>query len=258
MRRAGWAALAAGLVAAAALAAAPSKDEKSPAALGVPVSYRFDLDRRREGWPDYDTSMLLVRSARKLRPLYVTGRGSGGEMQVAFKDLGGLESALTTRGAGALLDMATTKEAFTVRLDHWHAPAADAARTAGTDWLARPARPAIVLVGEALTSWGFALGQDKRPLKETYVAVLKGTLAVGDRTRRIEAPVTVRFIYLDSSGKPARMVVAGGLKLAGSDLGLGGDDAGELEVAFSVEGYTTFLEEQPLPVLEELDLPPLQ
>ena len=251
------AALAAALACPGAAAGAAARDERSPRTLGVPVAYRFDLDKPRKDWPDYDTSMIVFRSAGKRRPLYVTGRGSDGQMQVAFKDLGGLESALTTRGAGALVDLATTKESFTVRLDHWHAPAADAARTAGADWLRQRARPAFTLRGEALVSWGLALGQDKRPLHETYVAVLKGSLAVGQRARPIEAPVTVRFIDQDATGKPPRMAIAGDLKLAGSDLGLGGDDAGDLQVAFSVEGYTTFVDDQPAPApaIEELDLP---
>jgi hypothetical protein len=132
---------------AAAAPAAPKKDGLTTTrSIGGALSFPFQPDQRRAArLPGYCTSYAVMRSAGKLRPLFLHGWGEQGAIQVTYGNEGGLKEDVTLSASGAgtlLLNGQNTK------------PAADWERFACGEWLLKEKGDAPLRIAiEALRGW---------------------------------------------------------------------------------------------------------
>lgn len=253
-------ALVLGVMAGAALAA-PKGGGPSHAELGVPMVYTFAPVRP---CPGYETSLLVLRNERKLRPLFVTGRGApvdakstDGRLTVSFTNPKDIGSILEHGGTAGLVDLATATGRFAVRFSRTSHGEADVERTVCTEWLGRPERPEVTLWVERVTDFKAAEDRQGRKVPDAYDVVLSGKLEVAGRAIPLKSPARATFIEAVPS-KGIRPSLRLDLEFAfqGADLGLTGDDAGDIRASITTVGFTDFGEVRQ-DLLEHMELPDL-
>ncbi|MEX0652573.1 MAG: hypothetical protein WD534_02385 [Phycisphaeraceae bacterium] len=175
-------------------------------------TYAFAPDK-----PRYPTTVVVVRNERKLRPLFLSGRG---ERQFQFN------AARPGRSGGE----------FALIGSRYSVGGADYERMAGTAWLTQSERPPLALVVNQIERWR----QD--PDHETRAIVhVRGAIHVGDHRVGVNGPAQVTFRFRGKEQgpeAPKRMDISARFEVAGRDLGLTGDDAGPITIEFHGAGYT--------------------
>ena len=206
-------------------------------------AYVFGLDEsgKRVGGK-HDTTLLVLRNASKLRPLFITGRAVKGTVAVAIGEASDLGVADLLGGA------ARATGAFTVTFDRYASSRFDLARRVGTAWLGMEPRPALTLTAKALTEWRRRADRKKHKRTEEFAAVLLGTLACAERTASLRVPVSVSLVEGRGGRRktPPLLILRADLTITGADLGLTGDDAGPIQVYLRCEGVGV-LRERPRP-----------
>ena len=217
------------------------------------VVYSFERERP---WPRHDTSRATFRSDAKLRPLLLVGRNLGGSMTFRFEqaaglgDLGGVEIDLGDAKV-------TTSGGFSVVWDRY-SDSPDAERMACADWLKRECRYHVILKIDSMKDFRQADG-DKAPRgSEVFQARVHGALQLADKVveegqaaryvvRRavdIDTPATLTFRDGAASAEKgvthASLTLRGAATLKGGQIGLTGDDAGDVKLQFMLTGYTDF------------------
>lgn len=261
-RRWRWCALALVLGTAAGAAWAGAKGAgPSMADLGVPMVYTFAPVKP---CPGYETSLLALRNERKLRPLFITGRGApvapkspDGRLTVTFINPNDIGSILEHGGTGGPPDAATARGRFAVRFTRYSHGEADLQRTVGTEWLGRTERPEIVLAVERVTQFKAAEDRHGHPIPETYDVLVQGKLEAAGRSVAVKVPARATFIEaVPSKGIRPSLRLDLEFTFQGADLGLTGDDAGDLRAEVSTVGFTDFGEVRQ-DLLERMQLPGL-
>jgi hypothetical protein len=246
-----------------------AKDKKSedkvdhPDVLLKNVSYTFDPVDEQQRWPTWPSCVVGLRDGRdnpdrRLRPLFVTGRGLEGRLSVKFADMDELEGF---EGLGELASAAETSGTGSAVLDTWAGGRPDAEDFVGSDWIAAKDRPALLVKVTEILQWSATT--DKRTSSgapKTFSARISGEIRVARSRVEGEAPnqtivydteKKVRFegakaevaffdLGIIKERKVSGMTVRGWPKVKGSDLGLTGSDSGDVEVYFSITGYTDF------------------
>lgn len=246
-----------------------AKDKKSenkvdhPDVLLENVSYTFDPVDEQERWPTWPNCVIGLRDGREdpsrtLRPLFVTGRGLDGTLSVKFTNMGELEGF---EGLGELASAAETSGTGSAVMDTWAGGRPDAEDFVGSDWIAARDKPALLVKVTEITQWSATT--DRRTssgARETFSARVSGEIHVArsrvegdapDQTIVYDTDKKVRFegakaevaffdLGIVKERKISGMTVRGWPKVKGSDLGLTGADSGDVEVYFSITGYTDF------------------
>ncbi len=215
-------------------------DRSGKVITGVPTGYSFA--RYFKGrWPGYQTARITLRNPKKLRPLYLTGHNKEGKITLTFQDLGDLESMAEDVEMAAFLDYAKCVGSYTVRLDTYSAADCDLERFVGTEWLKQEERPAIEVDIKKISNWV----RPEKVVKNNKTGVVEstqhgvkvtGSIRVGDKSHPFTT-VARATLWEPAEGSPAKLFVRFRMKVKGSDLGLTGDDAGELDMYFASCGF---------------------
>jgi len=192
----------------------------SPAAPTMAFVFGEDERGRRIGGK-HDTSLLIIRNPRKLRPFFITGKALRGTIRVALRE--DLEPDMA-----GIVEAATTTGSFTGNFTRYASSHFDLERRACTDWLRRDPWPEITLKVKALADW-VPVQKRKKKKAECYKVNLRGELSVAGRAATLDVPAQVT-IQPGKGRQPLLLVVESDFKLNGSVFGLGGDDAGPLNL----------------------------
>ena len=209
------------------------------------VTYVFQRGKRPN--PGYDTARITFRSAKKLRPLFLSGRNQDGSLTVVFPELGVAESLVDTAEMAELVGYGRTEGEARIVFDRYGDAPADHARFVGSAWLGGEPRPPVVLLVRSVSNWRPKKGPkgDGDPYAPAaFTADLAGALEVAGHRAEFatEADVSLRHaVHSETRGSsPAQMTVRARVMVKGSELGLVGDDAGDIQVAVMFAGYTDF------------------
>ena len=218
----------------------------------------------------HDTAVLTLRNRAKLRPLFVTGRGQAGSLEVVFEDVGDMQGLVDSGDVAELLDYGKTRGKARIAFEEYSASLPDADRTAGADWVKADAPPELVLTIKAVRGWAPQTpkpeggdGADEEGASRRYGVKIQATLAAGERTAAIEAPgeATLAAPGAGKGGEAGRMILRGTFTFQGADLGLTGGDAGEMAGTFEAVGLRAYApaeaeelgEAMSVPSLDEMD-----
>lgn len=257
--------LALGLAAAAigsAALAAPKGGHPTHVELGAPTVYTFTPVKP---CPRYETALLVLRSERKLRPLFVTGRGApvpadspDGRLTVTFLDPTDIGALLEHAAPGGRMDPAIARGRFAARFTRYSHGEADTERTVCTEWLNRPERPEIVIRVERVTGFKGAEDRHGRPVPDAYETIVEGKLEAAGRSLALKVPARATFVEAEPS-KGIRPSLRLDLEFAfqGADFGLTGDDAGEVRASAALVGFTDLVGREAKDLLDHMALPDL-
>jgi hypothetical protein len=248
-------------------ALAGGKDKKSdaPQNTGVMLSTISFETLREDEWPELDLGSIGFRNPRALRPLYLAGRGYGGTISVHFDpDAEKLGDFTGEKKLGKLLSAAKTTGELKVICDEYSLSDAGHEQFAARELIAATPRPLVAVEVKNIRQWvPMSRQRTSAGVRTRYQAVCDGSVALVrrewsgeglDRTKTDEVLKTARFegakveiLFKDITVPYGRstltlgaMIVRGTADITGSDLGLTGRDAGEMEIRFSVEGMTDF------------------
>ena len=188
-------------------------------------------------FPKYCTSRITLRNPRKLRPLFLGGRGQNGILAFRPLDmerLGKIAAEVDLDNLAGLAELATASGAVSAQFDMIAAGVCDLDRFACADWLRQDVRPRFSFQVESLTQW--KVHDAKRPEATEYQANLKARFSAGERGAEINTPAVVTIIAATPETTP-HIVIRCRFALVGAELGLSGDDAGELQAAAMLAGY---------------------
>ena len=172
--------------------------------------------------PRFMTTMVFITNPRKLRPILLYGRGERGSLR-ADPD-----------------NTARNQADFSVLADRYDTAAVDTDRMAAGTWVARERgdRPSVrVRVREISGVERREEGRDRR----RYRASFRGELEADGRTVPFTSEGTLRFTdagRVQGHRASARVYLSTSFTVRGQDLGLAGEDAGDLEFEVWMIGYT--------------------
>jgi hypothetical protein len=248
--------LAALLVTVGLLDAKGRKDHAKTRDIGA-VTYDFNPIRK---WPGWFTSRMTIRSDRKLRPIYFSGKNEQGKVTVNFADTEGLDDFVGVEGLAPLLGSVKVTGSAEIILPEITLDSSDLDRFAMADLLKKNSGLVAKVVVTGLTQWKPVTDKKRKKARgESYTATLKAKLVfaekVGKRRKRkprklkelasvdVEAE-GAKVIFADAvasteGSSPAKMYIRANFTVKGKQLGLG-DDAGDLSVYFMCVGYTDY------------------
>ena len=177
---------------------------------GVSQTYEFPGD-----YPRYMTTVLVIRNENKLRPVFLTGRGAGGSLD--------FDPENPDQASGS----------FSIAASRYSTSRADAERMAATEWVKADDRPTIKLEVDALSDW-------EQTDDDRFDVKLSGRILAGDEATSVEGPARIRTHgegRVQGHPAPDRMALTATFTVNGSELGLGGDDAGPIEFRFVGFGF---------------------
>jgi hypothetical protein len=208
----------------------------------VTVSYLFGVDENGK-WPGgkHETALLVLRSPKKLRPLFITGRAEQKRavVKVTLPDESEMGRFIDTKQMADLLDFGKTEGGFAVELKTYGSSRYDLGRRVGTAWLQQDPWPTITFRVTGMENWLPKERNDKPNASYTvYEVTLLARLEAGPESVDLRAPakVTLRDAVTGKKRRPARMQIAASFRFRGSDAGLTGDDAGEVQAFLACEG----------------------
>lgn len=172
--------------------------------------YEFPSD-----YPRYMTTVVVIRNENKLRPVFITGRGAGGRLE--------FDPENPDRAEGS----------FSIAAGRYSTSRADAERMAATEWVLADPRPTITLEVDALNDW-------EKTDDNRFSVRLTGRIRAGDQSARVAGPANIRTHgegRVQGHPAPDRLALTATLTVEGGELGLGGDDAGEIEFRFVGFGF---------------------
>ena len=261
------------LLSAAAFAAAPCAPVRAqvPAAAGAGfvLTYYFDrrgfFDRPDRLYPTHHTTLVALRNPKKPFPLFATGINLDGKMTFTFADDKEMDVLADGSELTGTIEYGRTAGEFRAVADAY-GPVLDRKRLAGADLPAggKPA-PLIVQVRRVRNFSPVRGGRTMTGQFRRYNVKIDAVLA----RCRAEAPATppadagrdayapLRQVTLEAAGYvamtdgvlaakdpadnvPGAVMISGRATFTGADLGLTGEDAGEIEVHFVCVGYTDY------------------
>jgi hypothetical protein len=188
-------------------------------------------------FPRYTTSYVALRNPKKLRPLFISGRGNDGMLYfrpLEMDRLGKIAQEVDMDNLAGLAEVATGRGVVSVQLDNYSHSASDQERTVGTDWLLKDPRPPLILEIQSLVKWG--IQDTKQAGRVVYRAEMRGALKAGGRSVPLAQEATVTVIEATVESEPM-VVVRWKFAFQGAELGLTGDDAGEIQAQVMMAGY---------------------
>ncbi len=168
-------------------------------------------------YPGHKTTLVIVRNEQKLRPLFASGRGDGGAIELD------------------LANPTNSRAEFSLVGWRYDASRTDAERTAGTDWVDRDEQPELVLNVERFTDWDEV---DNGDGEREFEVTLAGNVEVDGESTAVEADATLTVFgegAVQGHDTAERVQIDARFEVEGRALGLGGDDAGTL--AFRFDGF---------------------
>ncbi len=225
--------------------------KRRPRKLTGNVLYEFTRGRSRVSrgsWPGFDTALITFDNPRKLRPLLSSGRNVHGAMLVTWEEYDGPLSSLIDDPdmAGLLGGVPRTRGEFTVAFDRWPTMQGDPAPYTCAGWIRRRPRPRFGLTVREMADWAplAEMRRGRRRIRpNTYECTLKGAFRVDTDEYEVTIPARVHFGEPEHSEKrrrPATMSIQGRFTMLGADMGLTGDDAGEIRITVQMVGFTDF------------------
>jgi hypothetical protein len=206
-------------------------------------------------FPGYCTAKLVLRNAKKLRPLFLVGKGQEGVLAFRpadMKQLGEIAGEVNLENLAGILEVATSSGEVAVRYDRYSAAAVDLERFVGTDWLKSEPRPALELKIKSIEKW--TVHSIRQGLVE-YKVKVSAVLKVGEKQLEIKQE-TVAKIHEGGLSGAAHISARLNFTFKGSELGLTGEDAGELEASLMFAGYTRMVKEAQQILKKEILEPP--
>lgn len=251
---------------AAASCAAVRAQEAPAAGGGFVLTYYFDrrgfFDRPDRPHPTHHTTLIALRSPRKPFPLFATGINLDGKMTFTFADDKEMDVLADGSELTGTIEYGKTAGEFRAVADAY-GPVLDRKRLAGADLLAG-GKPTPLTV-QVRRVRNFSPVRGGRTLTGQFARYNVKIDAVLARCRADAPPADagrdrytpVRQVALEAAGyvamtdgvlaakdpadkAPGAVTISGRATFAGADLGLTGDDAGEIEVHFVCVGYTDY------------------
>jgi hypothetical protein len=240
------------------------KSDPSPAGPGLStISFTTEKDEQR--WPSWDLGSVGIRNAKALRPLYLAGKGYGGALSVHFnRDAEALGDFTGEKKIGKLMSAARTTGCIKAICDEYSVSDAGTDQFAARELITAETRPLVVIEVRNIRQWvPMTRKKTTGGSRTKYEAVADGTVRLVHRTwsgeglnRKCTDKVLETTTFSDAGvevlfrdltvtvGRRTRPVgaamVRGTGTITGSELGLTGRDAGELEIYFSVMGWTDY------------------
>lgn len=204
---------------------------------GVEMKFDFTAKNYRGNkFPGWCVSYMTFRNEKKRRPLYVYGWGNEGIFSVIFDNDGGLrtEYATLTKGKGS------------VNMDRYSCTSAlDWDDFACGAWVKEDPHPKIVMTVKAMRGWkkqnneikkfldanrGILPKKEMEAMRPKYEVSLDLDMTVNEKTVSLKGvPCSVT---LGEGGTTWSMYFQTRFKFKGVELGLTGDDAGEIAVSW--------------------------
>ncbi len=172
--------------------------------------YEFPSDH-----PGHMTTVVVIRNENKLRPVFITGRGAGGQLE--------FDPENPARAEGS----------FSIAAGRYSTSRADAERMAATEWVEADSRPTIKLEVDALNDW-------EKTNDNRFSVRLTGRIRVNDQSTRVAGAANIRTHgegRVQGHPAPDRLALTATFTVEGSELGLSGDDAGEIQFRFVGFGF---------------------